>query len=313
MKAYYCPLFELPLPPGHTFPMVKYRRLFEAVRAQAPAWGIDLHEPAPATDADLLRVHCPEYIGRMRRGDATREELRRIGFPWSEAMVRRSCLSSGATIAALRAAIAGEGVAANLAGGTHHAAFDRGGGYCVFNDAVIAARHVQAHGLARRLLVVDLDAHHGNGTAALCAHDPSVFTFSMHAAKTYPALKPASDLDVPLAAGTGDAEYLDLLAAHLPLAIERAEADAAIYLAGADPYAGDRLGGLGLSAAGLAERDRAVFAACARAGLPVAVAMAGGYAPDPEETVAIHVRTVRLAAEAAVAWHESRSVDDARA
>ena len=310
MKAYYCPLFELPLPDGHAFPMVKYRRLFEAVRERAAALGIELHEPAPATDEDLLRVHCPHYVARMRDGSARPDEMRRIGFPWSPQMVARSCLSSGATIAALRAALAGDGVAVNLAGGTHHAAYDRGGGYCVFNDTVIAARHAQAHGLLRRLLVIDLDAHQGNGTAALCANDASVFTFSMHAAKAYPAIKPPSDLDVPLAAGTGDADYLDALARHLPEAIARAGADAAIFLAGADPFAGDRLGGLGLSFAGLAERDRVVFAACRRAGLPVAVTMAGGYARDPDDIVEIHLRTVRIAVEAtdfrptstAIAW-----------
>jgi acetoin utilization deacetylase AcuC-like enzyme len=306
MHAWYCPLFELPLPAGHAFPMVKYRRLFEAVREHGPAWGIELCEPAPATDEDLLRVHCPDYVARMRGGGVRPEEMRRIGFPWSPAMVARSCVSSGATIAALRSALAGDGVAANLAGGTHHAAYDRGGGYCVFNDTVVAARHAQAHGWLRRLLVIDLDAHHGNGTAALCAGDPGVFTFSMHSAKAYPAFKPASDLDVPLAAGTGDADYLDALARHLPEAIGRARADAAIYLAGADPFAGDRLGGLGLSMAGLAERDRAVFAACRRAGLPVAVTMAGGYAPDADDIVAIHANTVRIAAEAADFWQGSR-------
>jgi acetoin utilization deacetylase AcuC-like enzyme len=298
MKAWYCPLFELPLPDGHAFPMVKYRRLYEAVRDRAAALGIELHEPAPATDEDLLRVHCPDYVARMRAGTARPDEMHRIGFPWSEAMVRRSCLSSGATIAALRTALDGDGVSVNLAGGTHHAAFDRGGGYCVFNDTVVAARHAQARGWLRRLLVIDLDAHQGNGTAALCAGDASVFTFSMHAAKSYPAIKPPSDLDVPLPAGTGDADYLDALARNLPDAIARAGADAAIYLAGADPYAGDRLGGLGLSMAGLAERDRAVFTACQRAGLPVAVTMAGGYAPDADDIVAIHLNTVRIACEA---------------
>jgi acetoin utilization deacetylase AcuC-like enzyme len=298
MKAFYCPLFELPLPPGHAFPMAKYRRLFDAVQARADAWGISLHEPAPATDADLQRVHCPAYVARMHDGTATPEEMRRIGFPWSAAMERRSRLSSGATIAALRAALAGDGVAVNLAGGTHHAAYDRGGGYCVYNDSVVAARHVQAADLARRVLVIDLDAHHGNGTAALCAADASIHTFSMHSAKAYPAVKPASDRDVALPAGTGDADYLDALAHHLPRAIADARADAAIFLAGADPFHGDRLGGLGLSIAGLRERDRQVFAACRKAGLPVAVSMAGGYAPDVEDIVTIHLQTVRLAADA---------------
>jgi acetoin utilization deacetylase AcuC-like enzyme len=308
MKAYYNPLFELPLPPGHAFPMAKYRRLYETVRDNAAAWGITLQEPQAADDEDLARAHCRDYVARMQLGSATPEEMRRIGFPWSQAMVRRSCLSGGATIAALRAALAGDGVSANLAGGTHHAAFDRGGGYCVFNDAVVAARHVQAHGLARRILVVDLDAHHGNGTAALCADDPTVFTFSMHAAKTYPAIKPASDLDVPLPAGTGDADYLDALARHLPAALGRARADAALYLAGADPFREDRLGGLGLSQAGLAQRDRDVFDACRRAGLPVAVAMAGGYAPDVEDIVAIHARTIRIASEQANSWPIRRRI-----
>jgi acetoin utilization deacetylase AcuC-like enzyme len=297
VKAFYCPLFELPLPAGHAFPMVKYRRLYESVRDRGEAWGIELREPAPATDEDLRRVHCPDYVARMRSGAVRPDEMRRIGFPWSPAMVARSCLSSGATIAALRSALDGDGVAVNLAGGTHHAAHDRGGGYCVFNDSVVAARHAQAHGWLRRVLVVDLDAHHGNGTAALCADDPSVFTFSMHSARAYPALKPSSDLDVPLAAGTDDATYLDALARHLPDAIARASADAVIYLAGADPFVGDRLGGLGLSRAGLVERDRAVLVACRRAGLPVAVTMAGGYAPDVEDIVSIHLNTVRIARE----------------
>jgi len=220
----------------------------------------------------------------------------RFGFPGSGAVIERSRRSSGGTMAALAAALAGDGVAVNLAGGTHHAGYDRGGGYCVFNDSVIAARYVQAHGLARRVLVVDLDVHQGNGTADLARGDESIFAFSMHAARNYPAIKPASDLDVPLPDGTDDAGYLDALAAALPLAIARSRPEAVIYLAGADPYAGDRLGHLALTKAGLAERDRQVLAACRRAGIPVAVTMGGGYAPDVEDIVDIHAGTVRLAA-----------------
>jgi acetoin utilization deacetylase AcuC-like enzyme len=305
MLAFSCAQYELPLPAGHPFPMSKYRRLHDAVVERAQAWGIALRDPAPATDDDLLRVHCPDYVGRMITGTAAPEEMRRIGFPWSPAMVARSRRSSGGTIAALRAALAGDGVGVNLAGGTHHAGFDRGGGYCVFNDSVVAARHVQAAGLAARVLVIDLDAHQGHGTASLCAGDPTIYTYSMHAAKIYPAVKPPSDLDVPLPAGTGDADYLDALAGTLPRAIAQSGADAAIYLAGADPFAGDRLGGLALTHAGLAERDRQVFAACARAGLPVAASMAGGYAPDPDDIVAIHLQTVRLAAASARSRHAS--------
>ncbi|WP_374472760.1 histone deacetylase [Arenimonas sp.] len=286
----------LPLPEGHAFPMAKYARLHERVAAMAPALGIRLREPPAATDEDLLRAHEPGYVRAMAEGSADAAMMRRIGFPWSAAMVERSRRSSGGTIMALRAALEGEGVAVNLAGGTHHAGPARGGGYCVFNDAAVAARHVQAHGLARRVLVVDLDVHQGNGTAEICAGDESVFTFSVHAARNYPAVKPASDLDVALPDGTGDAAYLDALAAYLPQAIERARADAVVYLAGADPFQGDRLGYLALSKPGLAERDRQVLEACHRHGLPLAVCMAGGYAPDVEDIVDIHEATVRQAA-----------------
>ena len=296
MDAFYCHHFALPLPEGHSFPMAKYRLLHERVSAHADAWNIRLAEPPAATDDDLLRVHCPAYVARMVSGEAGSDEMRRIGFPWSALMIERSRRSAGATIMALRSALAGDGIAANLAGGTHHAGFDRGGGYCVFNDSVIAARHAQHHGLARRLLIVDLDVHQGNGTAELCAGDDSIYTFSMHGARNYPARKPASDLDVALPNGTSDAQYLDSLACHLTIAIRDSVADAVIYLAGADPFVGDRLGLLALTKAGLAERDRQVFQACRRHSLPVAVTMAGGYAARIEDIVDIHAQTIRLAA-----------------
>lgn len=299
MKAFYCHHFVLPLPAGHAFPMAKYARLHARVEAAAASLGIELVEPAPAEDDDLQRVHDPAYVRAMACGDVDATTMRRIGFPWSAAMVERSRRSSGGTIGALRAALSGDGVAVNLAGGTHHAGPARGGGYCVFNDAVVAARHVQHHGLARRLLVVDLDVHHGDGTAAACAGDPSIYTFSMHSERNYPAVKPPSDRDVALPDGTDDALYLDALARHLPAAIADASADAVVYLAGADPYVGDRLGRLALTKAGLAERDRQVLAACRASGLPIAVCMAGGYAPDVEDIVDIHEATVRLAAAAA--------------
>lgn len=295
MLAFYCHHFVLPLPPEHRFPMDKYRRLYERVQALERVGRLRLREPQPATLEDLLRVHCPDYVARMLEGRASEAELRRIGFPWSAAMVERSRRSSGGTLAALTAALEGEGVAVNLAGGTHHAARDRGGGYCVFNDSVVAARHVQARGLADRLLVVDLDVHQGDGTAALCAHDPSIHTFSMHAARNYPAVKPPSDLDVALPDGTDDEAYLDALDHHLPRAIAAARPDAVIYLAGADPFEGDRLGFLRLSKAGLLERDRRVLDTCRRLGLPLSISMAGGYAPEVEDIVDIHFATVGAA------------------
>jgi acetoin utilization deacetylase AcuC-like enzyme len=276
--------------------MAKYRLLHERVAANAGAWNIELLEPPAASDEDLLRVHCPAYVARMIAGTVSDNEMRRIGFPWSPMMVERSRRSSGGTMMALREAIGVGGVAVNLAGGTHHAAFDRGGGYCVFNDSVIAARYVQALGLARRLLIVDLDVHQGNGSAELCAGDDTIFTFSIHAEKNYPAIKPASDLDAALPAGSDDGDYLDALARHLPRAMEQARPDAVIYLAGADPFSGDRLGHLALTKAGLAERDRQVLEACRKASLPLALSMAGGYAAQVEDIVDIHAQTVRLAA-----------------
>jgi acetoin utilization deacetylase AcuC-like enzyme len=299
LKAYYCHQFVLELPPGHRFPMAKYRLLHERIASQSRRLGIELVEPPRATDEDLLRAHSPEYVRQVVSGLLSATELRRIGFPWSPALVERSRRSNGATGAALEDAIRTGGTAVNLAGGTHHAFRDHGAGYCVFNDSVVAARRAQALGIARRVLVVDLDVHQGNGTAALCAGDPSLFTFSMHAERNYPAVKFPSDLDVALPDGCADARYLDLLAHHLPLAIERAQADAAIYLAGADPFAGDLLGWLALSKAGLEERDRYVFETLRRAGLPVAATMGGGYAEDVADIVAIHDDTVRQAAEAA--------------
>lgn len=296
MKAFYCHHFVLPLPDGHSFPMDKYRLLYERVKTNAALWNIDLIEPRAASDEDLQRVHCPDYIQRMSNGSASEQEMRRIGFPWSAMMIERSRRSSGATMQALEAAIQENTIAVNLAGGTHHAAYNRGGGYCVFNDSVVAARYVQGTQRVKKILIVDLDVHHGNGTAELCKNDDSIFCFSMHAEKNYPAIKPSSDLDVALPSQTGDAEYLDQLAHNLPIAIERANADAVVYLAGADPYAGDRLGYLSLTKPGLAQRDRYVIQNCRRAGLPVAISMAGGYCPQVEDIADIHAETVRLAA-----------------
>ncbi len=296
MLAFHTHHFVLPLPEGHRFPMEKYRLLYERVRAHADAMGITLAEPRAASDEDLLRAHSPDYVHRATRGELTAQEVRRIGFPWSPLMIERSRRSSGATIDALRAALT-DGIAVNLAGGTHHAGYASGGGYCVFNDSVVAARHAQAHGLVQRVLVVDLDVHHGNGTAEICTADATIHTFSMHGERNYPSLKPPSDLDVPLPDGCDDDRYLELLDEHLPQVLKAARPDAVLYLAGADPFVHDRLGRLALSKQGLAERDLCVIDACRSRGLPLAIAMAGGYAEDVEDIVDIHFETVRMAAQ----------------
>jgi acetoin utilization deacetylase AcuC-like enzyme len=297
MRVWSNPEFVLPLPAGHRFPMAKYRLLHERVAANAERLGIDLG-PAPAAALDdLHRVHDPAYVARVLDGTLSTTEQRRLGFPWSPELAARALRVSGATIAALRHAIEGRNVSATLAGGTHHAAYAHGAGYCVFNDSVVAARHALAEGLAGSLLIVDLDVHHGDGTASLVADDPRIFAFSMHAARNYPAVKPAGDLDVPLPDGTGDQEYLALLERHLATAIARSRPDAVIYLAGADPYEHDRLGFLALTKAGLATRDRHVLDTCMTLGLPLSISMAGGYAEAVEDIVDIHYRTIEIAAE----------------
>lgn len=276
--------------------MAKYRLLHERVAAAATGLGIDLGEAPPASLDDLHRVHDPAYVARVLDGTLSASEQRRIGFPWSPALAARALRVSGATIAALRSAIEHAGLSATLAGGTHHAAHAHGAGYCVFNDSVVAARHVLAHRLAERVLIVDLDVHHGDGTASLVADDPRIFAFSMHAARNYPAVKPPGDLDVPLPDGTGDAEYLALLGRHLAEALERSRPDAVVYLAGADPFEHDRLGFLALTKAGLAARDRHVLGTCRALGLPVAISMAGGYAESVDDIVDIHFQTIAIAA-----------------
>ncbi len=301
LKTYYSDHFVLPLPDGHRFPMTKYARLRARVVDEGVVPAHDVIAAPAATWDELRLAHAASYVKAVADGTLPPEVLRRIGFPWSPAMVERSRRSAGATIAAARAALV-DGVAVNLAGGTHHAFADRGEGYCVFNDVAVAARVLQRDARCRRLAVVDCDVHQGNGTAAIFRGDPSVFTFSMHGAKNYPFRKETSDLDVELADGIGDAEYLALLAQHLPTVIEGHAPEIVFYLAGADPYEGDRLGRLRLTMAGLRHRDELVFAECAAAGLPIVVVMSGGYAPEVEDIVAIHLATVRVAAAAAAAW-----------
>ncbi len=294
MKLFYSDHFVLPLPPDHRFPMAKYSLLRQRVAGElAPPH--ELHEARAATDAELLRVHELDYLRRLIAGELATPEVRKIGFPWSPGLVERARRSVGGTLGASRAALA-DGIAANLAGGTHHAYPDHGQGYCVFNDVAVAARALQAEGMARRILVVDLDVHQGNGTAAIFAHDPSVFTFSIHGARNFPFHKETSDLDIALDDRTGDEAYIDALTPGLDEALTRSDPEFVFYLAGADPFVDDRLGHLALTKPGLAARDRLALDACRAAGLPVVVVMAGGYARHVEDTADIHFQTVALAA-----------------
>lgn len=299
MKLYYADHFVLPLPEGHRFPMEKYSRLRARLRASGLFADDDFRVPDAAGDAEILRAHDAGYLERVTSGTLDAAEVRRIGFPWTEGMVERSRRSAGATLAACRSALAHEGgasCAANLAGGTHHAHRDFGSGFCVFNDAAIAALAMQAEGRAGRIAIVDCDVHQGDGTAAILAHEPDIFTCSLHGAKNFPFRKQASDLDIELPDDTGDAAYLAALDAALDTVLTRARPELVIYLAGADPYAGDRLGRLALSIEGLRARDERVLGACRAADVPVAVAMAGGYAQPIDDTVTVHFNTVSTAA-----------------
>jgi acetoin utilization deacetylase AcuC-like enzyme len=311
VHAFHSDTFVLPLPAGHPFPMTKYRLLREAAETTLP--GVRVSEASPASDGELALAHEPAWIEAVASGTTTAAQQREIGFPWSERMVERARRSVGATIAAARSALfRNEGVAANLAGGTHHAYAHKGSGYCVFNDVAVAARLMQAewHRLHRQLLrvvVIDLDVHQGNGTAAIFRDDPTVFTLSLHGEKNFPFRKEPSDLDVDLPDGCTDEPYLQALDTALATAWQRqAEAMPALafYLAGADPHENDRLGRLKLTAAGLAERDRRVFAALRERGIPVAVSMAGGYGRELATTVAVQRRTLELALESWQGWME---------
>lgn len=302
MNVFYADHFVLPLPPDHRFPMRKYSRLRERLLVEGIIAAESMHVPPPATDADILRCHDAEYLFRVQRGLLTDAEVRRIGFPWSPEMVERSRRSSGATIMAARTALAGDGISANLAGGTHHACRDHGEGFCVFNDTAIAARAMQAEGRISRAVIIDCDVHQGNGTADITRGDPTIFTFSIHGEKNFPFRKIDGDLDIGLPDGADDEMYLELVAEGTRRAIAVSGADLALYIAGADPFSGDRLGKLNVSKAGLAARDAIVLDLCAAAGLPVAIAMGGGYARDVEDIVDIHVATIRIASERLSSW-----------
>lgn len=291
MKVFYTPRYYADIGEGHVFPIRKFELVRDRLLAEGTLSPAEIVEPREASVDDVLLVHTEAYVTRLRAGALDARELRRLGLPWSKALVRRSFLATSGTLGAARAALV-EGAASNLAGGTHHAFPDRGEGFCVLNDVAIAIRALRRDGKILRASVVDLDVHQGNGTAAIFEGDTEVFTFSMHGAKNYPLFKQRSSLDVELPDGTSDEEYLDSLARHLPRVFEHAP-DLVFYLGGADPYAGDKLGRLSLSIEGLRARDELVLRECRERGFPVATVMSGGYAADIDDTVEIHCNTIR--------------------
>jgi acetoin utilization deacetylase AcuC-like enzyme len=286
--------YSFPLPGGHRFPLTKYALLRDRVLARGIVAADHLHGSSPVSRDDLLLVHTADYIDRFTNGLLTRDEVRKLGFPWSADLVERSYRTAAGTSDAARCAMRA-GVAMNLAGGTHHAFPSHGEGYCVFNDVAVAVRAMQRDGIIRRAAVVDLDVHQGNGTHAIFAGDDSVFTFSMHGGRNYPFHKVPGTLDVELTDGTGDDEYLDLLVQSLPTVLSAAEPDIVFYLAGADPHEADRLGRLALTFDGLARRDSIVLQSCREIGVPVAITIAGGYAEPIETSITVHANTARIA------------------
>ena len=292
MKAFYSDHFVLPLPSGHRFPMEKYSRLRELVGTLPH---LELLEAPPASDTQILYAHDPHYLLKVIKGNLSADEQKEIGFPWTEKMVERSRRSAGATIAAAKTATR-EGISGNLAGGTHHAYRNVGSGFCVFNDSAITARVLQKEINPKlKVAIIDLDVHQGNGTASILQHDASIFTLSIHGENNFPFQKESSDLDIGLPDGCDDQTYLQSLSQSLDQLDDRFHPDFVIYLAGADPHEGDRLGRLKLSNDGLRLRDAAVFEYALDRQIPVAFSMAGGYGKEIESTIAIHFQTIQTA------------------
>lgn len=294
MRVCYSDGYVTELPEGHPFPMRKIHLLRDLLVEEGTLEVDRLFEPEPMPWEQLATVHTATYLDCLRTGSFTRLEVRRMGFPWSEAMVRRTRLVAQGTLTAGRLALA-DGLAGNLAGGMHHGFPGHGEGFCLVNDVAAAVRTLQSEGAIHRAMLVDLDVHQGNGSARIFADDPNVFTFSMHGARNYPGRKETSSLDVGLPDGLGDLGYLDALDDHLSRALHAAKPDLVYYLAGVDPAAGDRYGRLALTPAGIAERDRFVLETLVGAGVPTAVVLSGGYAATPEATAALHAIVFREA------------------
>lgn len=295
MRVFYTPRYYADIGHGHVFPIRKFELVRERLLAEGTLQPAEIVEPSPATLEDVLLVHTEDYVSRLCSGRLTPKEIRRLGLPWSESLVRRSFYATGGTIAAAQTAL-GAGYSSNLAGGTHHSFADRGEGFCVLNDVAIAIRALRARSILRRAAIVDCDVHQGNGTATIFAGDTDTFTFSMHGANNYPLFKAQSTVDVELPDGTSDEEYLDCLAHHLPKVFTH-RPEIVFYLAGADPYSGDTLGRLEVSIDGLRARDAYVLRECYQREVPVVTVMSGGYGKDINDTVEIHCNTIRMVKE----------------
>lgn len=295
MRVFYTPRYYAEIGAGHIFPIRKFELVRDKLLAEGTLSQDELFEPAPASVEDVLLVHTEDYVSRLLNGTLTSKEIRRLGLPWSESLVRRSFYAVGGTLAATEVALA-EGYSSNLAGGTHHSFPDRGEGFCVLNDVAISIRAMRARGLIRRAAIVDCDVHQGNGTATIFSSDDDTFTFSIHGANNYPLFKAESSLDVELPDGTSDQEYLDCLAHHLP-AVFAHDPDIVFYLAGADPYAGDKLGRLAVSIDGLRARDAFTLRECYEREVPVVTVMSGGYGKNINDTIEIHCNTIRAVKE----------------
>jgi acetoin utilization deacetylase AcuC-like enzyme len=302
MQVFYTSRYYAEIGAGHVFPIRKFELVRDRLLSEGTLDPSEIVAPSPAPLADVLLVHTEDYVTRLCNGELTTKEIRRLGLPWSESLVRRSFYAVGGTLAATSAALS-EGYSSNLAGGTHHSFADRGEGFCVLNDVAIAIRALRNRNKIRRAAIVDCDVHQGNGTATIFAGDEETFTFSMHGANNYPLFKAQSTLDVELPDGTEDNEYLETLARHLP-AVFAHHPEIVFYLAGADPFTKDKLGRLALSIDGLRERDRYVLRECYEREVPVVTVMSGGYGKNINDTIEIHcntIRTVKNVFEATVA------------
>jgi acetoin utilization deacetylase AcuC-like enzyme len=292
----YHPDYVAPLPPEHRFPMPKFGKIYELLRREGIATADQFYLPQIATPQLLEQVHTPDYIRAFCAGSLEPKALRRIGLPWSETLVKRSCTAVGGTILTAQLALK-YGLACNTAGGTHHAFADYGSGFCIFNDLAVAARTMQTQGLARKILIVDLDVHQGDGTAVIFQGDPTVFTFSMHCQANFPFRKQQSDVDAPLPEEMADEVYLQTLAAYLPDLLAGFNPDLVLYDAGVDPHQADQLGKLALTDEGLFQRDRFVLESCLSRGYPVATVVGGGYDKDVQALARRHILLHRAASE----------------